>query len=196
MSDARDRLEALIAAHLDGSLTADERAELNRRLVEDADARARFAAAMRQETLVGEILRDARAAAPEAKPLTRRRPVRRASAPATSWSFGPWAAAAAAMLAIALAALFSSKPAPAPDRMAKRETPVAPELRPVPPTPDAPKPEPTPAPAEPAPVPAPPVVPAPAPVTPPAPAPKPEPVAPPAEPGPAPAPCPRLSFAT
>lgn len=182
-------LQELVAAHLDGTLTAEQRAGLNRLLGTDADACARFARAMRQETLVGEILRDARSAK-EAQPATRRRPVRRPAAP-SSWSFAPWAAAAAAAFLVILGVAIASRPAPtAPGRVAKREP--APVAEPRPEAPPAPRPEPRPEPATPRPEPAP-LPPAPTPLPTPAPRPEPVPVPVPApvptpEPKPAPAP--------
>jgi len=80
-------LRELIAAHLSGDLTESQRSELNALLLRSETARAEFAAALRQEVLLGEILRNERSGASEPapkvtrelRPGTRRRTARRLS---------------------------------------------------------------------------------------------------------------------
>jgi ferric-dicitrate binding protein FerR (iron transport regulator) len=155
-----DRLAELIAEFLEGALDPAGRAELNARLRDDAAARSRFAAAMRQETLVGEVLRDARAAA-EARPVTRRRSSRRRRAAGRPPAYFPWVAAAAAGLLASLAVLFASRPTPPPAERVVRnveEPPAEPPAEPPPPparAAPAPRPVETPPPAAPSEPPAP-----------------------------------------
>lgn len=178
-----ERLQALISAFLEGALADAERAELNEILRRDPEARAAFAAAMRQETLVGEIRRDAKSTA-EAKRPTARRPGRRFRRIEGARSAIPWVAGLAACVLVTLAVLFASKPpAPTPVARTTEEPPLAPPVE-VPPAPvpsrSAPK-------IEPAPTPAPPPSPAPAPLPAPAPErPAPPPPTPEVKPKPAP----------
>lgn len=177
MSD--DRLPLLIDAYFEGTLDDAGRAELNELLRREPAARSRFAFAMRQETLVGEILRDARS-----KPATARRSARRYRRLAGSKSAVPWIAGLAACVLLALAVLFASQPpTPAPAPVVRKTQEPAPA--PPPPPPErpseapAPKPErvetPPPKPPDPPPPPRPDPKPKPAPVIAEAPPPQPPP---------------------
>jgi ferric-dicitrate binding protein FerR (iron transport regulator) len=179
MSD--DRLAVLISEYLEGTLGEAERAELNELLVGDAGARARFAKAMRQETLMGDLLRDAR---PGSAPATRRRSARAWRRTESPRGVLPWVAAAAAGLLVTAALVLASRPpAPRPEPVVRKaEAPAVEDPRPPVPPPPARELPPPPAPAprpERVETPVAPAVPAPEkPVPAPAPAPVPEPPAP------------------
>src|SRR2546423_1039145 len=57
-SDSPTRLSQLIADHLDEGLDAERRKQLNQALKSSSEARAEFVAALRQDILLGEVLRE------------------------------------------------------------------------------------------------------------------------------------------
>jgi hypothetical protein len=121
MSDPASPMDDLIAAHLHGELSEAQRQQLNQALRADGTAREQFLAALRQDILLGEVLREKierqdirKAASAEiAKPAV-------ASAPKVrvQWRVWPIAAALAAFVAIAATLFFSLKRAEPPQAVA------------------------------------------------------------------------------
>jgi ferric-dicitrate binding protein FerR (iron transport regulator) len=102
MSDALDQL---IACHLDGELSQEQSLELDRLVRDDPVCRRRFAAALRQELLLGKVLPTLAAAKPVAdiRPHGRRKPMGRKvsrTAPSRQPAFVMWGGLLAACLAV------------------------------------------------------------------------------------------------
>ena len=124
MSEPRKSLSDLITAHLAGELDEAERSELNELLRTNPEARAEFAAALRRDVLLGEVLREeAAVAGPDPSPATHRaerdsRVGRRAQLQRQPQSAWIPAVVAAALLAgaIGLVIFLSTDPPRPPDR--------------------------------------------------------------------------------
>lgn len=183
----RERLEELVSAYLDGALTPQEAAELVEGLRRDPEARRYLLRAAGTDVALHELASSSRAARPRT-----RRPFAR-----PAWRAAPALVAASAAAAVLIAIAFyaaSSRPAPAPERVAGPVLPEPPKTaRPPASAPPADKPpsapdvpaEVPPKPGPKAPLPPPPPKPEPPPPPKPAP-PQPEPAPPPEKPAPPP----------